>query len=351
VSTVTVTPYFLNANVTCTGSNQTTLITVNPTPVVTAPINQVYCNNQIAPVTNISGTGTSYSWTNSNPSIGLAASGTGNISSFTATNTGFAPITATITITPHFTNNSITCSGTPVTYTITVNPTPIVNSPANQTVCNGALTSAISFQGYQGTLYNWTNTTPSIGLGASGVGAISAFTGQNNSNSPLVGSIVVTPEYFNAGLSCFGTAQTFSITVNPSPVVGFTYQNQVICSGSTSNTVTINSTTPNAVITWNVLNAPAGISGLTSTSGNSVIPSFTLVNTTNVAQVIQISASASTAVGGCPGATSIYSITVNPAPTVVPTGPIVVCNGGSVSGLTFTGTGTSYNWTNTSGKT
>ena len=147
-----------------------------------------------------------------------------------------------------------------MSYTITVNPTPIVNVPVDQTVCNGTLTAAIAFQGYTGTLYNWTNSMPTIGLAASGTVDITAFTGQNNGTSPLTGSIQITPEYLNAGLSCFGTAQTFSITVNPAPVIDFSYQNQVICSGGLTPTVSINSTTPNSNITWNVMNAPAGIS-------------------------------------------------------------------------------------------
>ncbi len=41
-----------------------------------------------------------YTWTNSNPAIGLPIAGKGNIASFKATNTGTIPITATITATP-----------------------------------------------------------------------------------------------------------------------------------------------------------------------------------------------------------------------------------------------------------
>ena len=41
-----------------------------------------------------------FNWTNSNPSIGLAASGTGNIPSFTATNVTTSPVVATVTVTP-----------------------------------------------------------------------------------------------------------------------------------------------------------------------------------------------------------------------------------------------------------
>ena len=47
------------------------------------------------------------------PSIGLAASGAGNIGSFTATNAGTSPVTAIITVTPAYTNGGTTCNGTP----------------------------------------------------------------------------------------------------------------------------------------------------------------------------------------------------------------------------------------------
>ncbi len=74
----------------------------------------------IIPATNFIGTpaGINFNWTNSNPAIGLAANGTGNVPSFTATNKGTTPISGTITVTP--VNNG--CAGTDKSYTITVNP-------------------------------------------------------------------------------------------------------------------------------------------------------------------------------------------------------------------------------------
>ena len=69
---------------------------------------------QLLPITfgttNTGGTVT-YTWTNDDISIGLAASGTGDIASFTATNTGTSPVTAKIVVTPHFENGSVTCDG------------------------------------------------------------------------------------------------------------------------------------------------------------------------------------------------------------------------------------------------
>ena len=67
---------------------------------------------------------TTYRWTNDTPSIGLAASGTGNILPFNAINTGTTPVVATITVTPVKGG----CEGNPKTFTITVNP-PILSYP------------------------------------------------------------------------------------------------------------------------------------------------------------------------------------------------------------------------------
>ncbi len=123
---------------------------------------------------------------NNTPSIGLAASGSGNIASFTAINTGNAPVIATITVTPAYTNAGTTCTGTAKTFTITVNPKAIVDAVPDQTLCSGGTTAAINFS--SGTaggsiVYNWTNNTPSIGLSASGNGNIPAFTAINTSSA------------------------------------------------------------------------------------------------------------------------------------------------------------------------
>jgi PKD repeat protein len=116
----------------CTSAAGTTVVTVNATPGMTAPADGTYCNGDAVSASSFSSTpaGATYSWANSNTAIGLAASGTGNVPAFTATNTGSSPISGTITITPALSG----CNGTPVTYIITVNP-----SPATPTVSQSGL--------------------------------------------------------------------------------------------------------------------------------------------------------------------------------------------------------------------
>jgi gliding motility-associated-like protein len=63
-----------------------------------AQANQTVTNGTIVPAVSLGGA-CSYNWVNSNPAIGLAAAGTGDILSFKATNNGSSPITANITAT------------------------------------------------------------------------------------------------------------------------------------------------------------------------------------------------------------------------------------------------------------
>jgi len=99
-------------------TTQTYTVEVSTVPTVTVPANSTVNDGTIIPATSftITPAGATVTWTNSNPAIGLAASGTGNVPQFTATNPGNTDITATITVTPR--NNG--CVGTPRTYTITV---------------------------------------------------------------------------------------------------------------------------------------------------------------------------------------------------------------------------------------
>ena len=357
----------------------TALPTVNPVP------NDTVCNNSAAgPYTFTSpSAGATFSWTNSDPSIGLAASGSGNIAAFTATNATTAPVTATVTVTPvvnniinitgslaagdgtitggrinrnavastcatpkvfpgtlgsgpyfydsyTYTNTtgaaqcvSVTytrtgasgqvhvtayagsynptnqatnyladggnssagapvtfsfnvangativfvafepnineacpgyslaitgmtpgCPGNPSTFNITVNPTPTVNAVPNQTVCKGSLTAPVNFSGsIAGTVYNWTNSAPTIGLAASGTGNIPAFIADNPTNGPLVATITVTPVYTINNYTCSGTPVSFTITVNENlPLVVTAVPGTTLCEGDPALLTVYNAT-------------------------------------------------------------------------------------------------------------
>jgi gliding motility-associated-like protein len=92
---------------------------VNAVPTVTVRADTTVYDGDFLPAFNfIFSPGATVNWTNSNPSIGLQASGTNTVPSFTATNMSDQPVTATITATP--VNGG--CTGLAQTYVIKVLP-------------------------------------------------------------------------------------------------------------------------------------------------------------------------------------------------------------------------------------
>ncbi|MFN5182217.1 MAG: beta strand repeat-containing protein [Bacteroidota bacterium] len=118
-------------------------INSNPGPTVTVPTNITVCSGQTINGTNFTSAGfpnASFTWINSNATIGIGANGVGNVPTFTATNTSTTPITSTVVVTPYSGSNpSTSCAGLPSTYTITINPAPItsVTPVPSPTICPG----------------------------------------------------------------------------------------------------------------------------------------------------------------------------------------------------------------------
>ncbi len=283
----------------CAAVSETTSITINPIPTVTVPSNIVVCNNAAVTASNYTSTpaGGIFSWTNSNTAIGLAASGNGNIPGFTATNTGTSPIVATISVTP--TVNG--CQGTPSSYTITVNPTPMVNVPSNVVVCNnGTVAAAVYSSPTAGASLSWTNSNTSIGLGAGGSGSPNSFTASNTGTTPITATITVTP----TANGCTGTPSTYTITVNPLPVITFPALPS-ICAGASA--ISLSTATPaggtysGSGVSSNTFNP--SISGVgtfsityTYTDGNSCTNSGTQTITVNASPTASFTVSPTT---GC----------------------------------------------------
>src|SRR5690606_5144059 len=114
----------------CGTTTITKQITVHPTPALKVPDNKILCAGEASGALNFTqvSPGAAVTWTNSNTSIGLPASGSGNINSFTATNNTGIPVIARIDA--RATLNG--CQSPVQTFTITVHPKPAalsVNSP------------------------------------------------------------------------------------------------------------------------------------------------------------------------------------------------------------------------------
>ena len=174
--------------------------------------------------------------------------------------------------------------------------------------------------------YNWTNDNTAIGLAASGTGDIPSFTATNNTTAQITGTITVTAVYTYNDVSCTGTAETFSITVNPSPLVNFSEADQVITSGETTTAVDLTSPTTGVTFAWTV-SVPTGITGVTTLTGTDNIPAETLINSTTAPLDVVYTAIATGDIGfDCEGLPTLYTVTVNPQAQVNPVDDQVVCN-------------------------
>ncbi len=318
------------------GATVTTVVTVNPVPDVLPIGNQAVCNGATTTAITFGTTvpGTTFDWTNSDPSIGLAATGTAvsGIPSFTVTNSSNVPVNAVITVTPV----RMGCLGAAQTFTITVNPTPDVVPSSNQTLCNGDTTATIHFTGsVTGTVFNWTNTDPSIGLAGSGTGNIASFTATNSTTAPVTAVITVN----TIANSCTGGSNSFTIVVNPTPVLSSLLNPPAICD-NTIFSYTPTSLTSGTTITW-FRDAVTGISNPAATGiGN---PNEILLNITpNPVTVVYID---TLSANGCLN-TQPVTVVVNPTPVLTSTlFPAAVCSG---TGFTYVHTsltsGTTFNW-------
>jgi hypothetical protein len=348
-ATIEVTPTFTYGGTSCVGPSKTFTITVNPTGQVNDPTDLVKCNTDLTTTTftttNLIGT-TTYAWANTNTGIGLGASGTGNIS-FTAANTGTAPITGTITVTPTFDNGGTICVGPSESFTITVNPTGQVNLPANQVKCNtDATTVTFTTTHTVGlTTYAWSNTNTGIGLGASGTGDIS-FTAANTGTLPISGTIVVTPTFTYGLTSCVGPTKTFTITVNPTGQVDQPLSLVKCNTVLTTTHFTTQNTVGTTTYEWTNTNTNIGL--VASGTGDL---SFTATNTTTAPILGTIVVTPVFDNGGviCYGPTKTFTITVNPTGQVDQPTSLRKCNT-ETTAVTFTTENTvgatTYAWAN-----
>jgi len=285
------------------------------------------------------GNATNYTWINNNATIGLPAAGSGNIAGFNAIG-GATNNVANIVITPSYAYNNTTCYGTPVSTSITVLPSPYVNTVQDVVTCNGDVSGVLAISG-TGNIFNWTNSNPSIGLPASGTGNLPSFTNTNLSGNPITATITVFPETTGAQ-TCQGTPEIFTITINPTPTM-LPVGSQILCSQQPSQPVTFSGNASS--YTW--LNSNASI-GLPS-YGNGSVPVFTALNAgmnTATAQ-IQVTPQYTNAGVTCNGLAQSFTFTVDPIPSVQYSQiGQTICSGESTAPVNFSSPtpGVSYSW-------
>ena len=210
---------FISGSATCSGKEDTFLLTIRPALAAALVESQVICQDSLTKAVYFqdSAMGTRFSWTNDQPSIGLPASGRDSIPALHFVNQSDTTLTATFVVTSFYQDSSLVCQGNPSGFTITFNPAPKLIAPADQTYCAGGLTPMIPLHGQAGPVSSdWVSSNPAIGLPASGMDStFPSFLAINNTGAALTDTILVTPYNFANGHSCPGRTVDFTITVLP----------------------------------------------------------------------------------------------------------------------------------------
>ncbi|TCJ14215.1 PKD domain-containing protein [Flaviaesturariibacter flavus] len=295
----------------CTSTSFSYTVTVNPTAFVSSAATSSVCSGA-AQNYAIAGsvTGSTFSWGRaavagiSNAAVSGQATGTITEALVNTTN---APVAAVYTIVP----NANGCSGTPFTYTVTVNPTATVSSAATAQVCSGTPFAYSPTSAVAGATFAWSRAAVAgvSNAAATGTGNI-AETLTNTTAAPVVVTYVVTP---SAG-ACAGTPMNVVVTINPTPTAGFTFANNS-CTTSPVNFAAVTTGTITGY-SWNF-----GVAGGTSTQQN---PTFTYTagGTYNVTLTVT-SASGCTATS-TPQAVTVAGLLAAPVVTFDTPGPNVI---------------------------
>jgi len=317
----------------CGTSSVTQNLTVTLTPSVDQPSNVVVCNRATVPATVFTSPnpGMSFTWTNSDPAIGLPASGSGDIASFQAVNTGSTPRVATITVTP----SNGTCVGPSRTFTITVNPTPPINGGPDQVTC-ALSTLNLNATLAPGTTGTWTQLS----------GPATTITNPNAASTTVTGVVIGGAYQYvwtvtGAGI-CPLVQDTVRIVNRPLPVAANAGADTVICDFNDPTLLSFNlrgNTIPNAWDrgTWTVV---SNTTGANVTFANANQPTTLISGVGLSAGNNQGSLTlrwSITSDGGCTPTTSERVIQVVRRPVAGAVGPLnTICYGGDVT-LTATG--------------
>jgi len=241
----------------------------------------------ITPAATVAVCGTitpTYAWTFTGGTP--ATSATANPGSVTFTTVGTHPILLSVT-------NE--CGTTVATDSVVVTTAPDVVVPVDLSLCGGLIAGPFNFTSTIGTPgYTWTNSNPSIGIAASGIGNIPAFTAVNGGATPIISTIIVTPSVSN----CTGTPDTFIVSVNPRPSAPAVTTPVPYCQNGTPAALAATSTGANTLIWYNNASLTGGTASAPTPS--TATPGQTLYYVTQTNSF------------NCLSAPSVITIDVNP---------------------------------------
>ncbi len=338
-------PYVVLNNDICEGlPNQFSYI-INPNVILDSLPNIAVCNGDSVPQINFSSPlldgSLTYSWQNSNTSIGLSLNGSGvSIPSFLGVNTGTTGNVSTLTFQATYVNSGVSCLSDLYNFEIAIHPIPQIVYLPDTFICNYQnvnvtpitnINSSFVWQGDPNPNVNGVSTNTQVG---------NVIDDQLENNSPDLQPINYYVAPILPGTNCIGDTSQMIVIVEPtifmtSPTV---YE---ICSGTSVNSVL----TSNIPANYNWFATPnPNVLGSTNFSVSTNVINDILINTTTLPQMVVYTIIPSTISGNCQGDPLIVNVLVNPELQITSPPTHTICNNQTVNiPLTANANGT-FSW-------
>ncbi|MES3019565.1 MAG: gliding motility-associated C-terminal domain-containing protein [Bacteroidota bacterium] len=282
-------------------------VTITNFPDATFSYSGPYCPGSTNPLPNFQAGASAGLFKSSSPALVFVSSTTGEIDLEMS-----SPGTYIVTNTIAANGGCVTATHTS---TVTINPTPVVPSAKDISVCKGS-TAVLAVSDLTGT-YQWFDRA--IGGTMLGTGSSFTTTAINSTTRFYVQAITNT---------CASARKEIIVTVNAIPVPPVVVSNSPVCTG---NTIVLGATyVPGATYTWE------GPNNFTSSLQN---PGINLANSTNAGKYTVF-----ITVNGCVSAVSETEVRINEVPVTIAGPDQTLCVStnainlkGSVTGLSTTG--------------
>lgn len=320
-------------------------VTVNPAPTITSAIAFTSCNGDSLNFELTSDVSSSYTWLaadNANTTGESLTSQTTDTIYNSITNSTDTVQQVIYTITPV---SSLTCQGTPQTFTVNVNPTPEVQNNDSIAVCSGVNLNLPLISNVP-SLYTWVavNNLNTTGESTS-IQTTDTITDVITNNTALAQVVVYTVTPVSSSGNCSGTPKTITVIVNPEPTMTSASED-TICSGTTLNvpfTSTLAST-----FSW-IANDNLNTTGESTSSHTQDTLADAIVNLTSSAETVAYSVTPVSITGSCTGTPQTLTILVNPLPVSNAGSDMSICSG-TIDSIGGTVTiGYEYTWNTATG--
>ena len=310
-------------------------------PTITSATTGTVCSGVAQNYAITSSLPSTYSW--SRPAVtgitnaAVTAQTTATITE-TLVNSTTAPITVVYSITP--TSTAQTCVGVTSTYSVTVNPSPVITSATTGNICSGAAQSYTITSNVPSS-YTWSRAAvtgiSNTALTAQTTNPITeALT--NTTAAAIVVRYVLTPTSTTG--SCIGAPSNYDVTVNPKPAIS-SAGTGTVCSGVAQSYTIISAVA--STYSWSRA-AVTGVSNTAVTAQTTNPITETLTNTTTAAVSVTYVIVPTSTTGSCAGAAFNYVVAVNPSPVITSATTGIACSGVAQSYTITSSIPSSYSW-------